>query len=371
MTSSEPTPVPIAPSIAPVITHVLSSPSTAASNDKRKGRKPKGGKIISKLQLMENMADAVPNVILHLKCSLKDLEEYNESISHQIKDPSFYTPEIPPDIQTYNSSGLFCNYEATDQEKNNRPQLYSSNLAYGNITSQISFTMCRQCGKDTTKENEEDTPSNKMQKINQKLKALKIRHFKNQISNKKSACFWCTCDFDNPECHIIYYDSDKELTGYGSFCLPECAVAYLMEESIDDSIKFDRYHLINQIYGKIFQYKKNIKPAPNPHYLLDKFYGNMTIQEYRELLNSEHILYVLNKPLTKILPELHESTEETVVHNGYVSLSQGGGGASAGGDASVRDDLSKPPQVEYKVKKRSDGKTKKGQIQMLHRHFGM
>jgi hypothetical protein len=83
-----------------------------------------------------------------------------------------------------------------------------------------------------------------------------------------------------------------------------------MEENIDDSTKFERYHLLNKIYGGIYNYNKNIKPAPNPYYLLDKFYGNLTIQEYRKLLKTEHTLVVLEKPLTRMLPELHDDSEE-------------------------------------------------------------
>ena len=56
--------------------------------------------------------------------------------------------------------------------------------------------------------------------------------------------------------------------------------------------------------------QKNIKPAPDPHYLLDKFYGNLNIKEYRRLLKTEHLLLVIDKPLTRILPELHEDTDD-------------------------------------------------------------
>jgi hypothetical protein len=107
---------------------------------------------------------------------------------------------------------------------------------------------------------------------------------------------------------------DNTVYGYGSFCRPECAVAYLMKENIDDSTKFERYHLLNKLYSGIYDYKKNIKPAPNPYYLLDKFYGNMTIQEYRRLLKTEHTLIVLEKPLTRLLPELHEDYEDVSLH---------------------------------------------------------
>ena len=87
-----------------------------------------------------------------------------------------------------------------------------------------------------------------------------------------------------------------------------------MKENIDDSAKFERYHLLNQIYSKIYEYKKNIKPAPNPYYLLDKFYGNLTIQEYRKLLKTEHLLLVIDKPMTRILPELYEDNDNFILN---------------------------------------------------------
>lgn len=158
---------------------------------------------------------------------------------------------------------------------------------------------------------QEESDDVNIKDMSAKLKQLKIQLYKNTLhSEKKSACFWCTYDFDNAPCYIPKYEMDGTIYGYGSFCRPECAVAYLMKETIDDSTKFDRYHLLNQIYSKVYECKKNIKPAPDPHYLLDKFYGNLTIQEYRRLLKTEHLLLVIDKPLTRILPELHEDTDD-------------------------------------------------------------
>ena len=41
---------------------------------KKRGRKPKGGKIIQQILPLANIKESKPNVILHLKCSLKDLQ---------------------------------------------------------------------------------------------------------------------------------------------------------------------------------------------------------------------------------------------------------------------------------------------------------
>ena len=92
-----------------------------------------------------------------------------------------------------------------------------------------------------------------------------------------------------------------------------------MNENIDTSSKFERFHLMNYIYGKIYNYTKNIKPAPNPFYTLDKYCGNLTIQEYRKLLNNDRLFMVVDKPLTKILPELHEENNDFILNKNAIS----------------------------------------------------
>jgi hypothetical protein len=88
-----------------------------------------------------------------------------------------------------------------------------------------------------------------------------------------------------------------------------------MEENIDSSAKFERYQLLNHIYSKIYEYKKNIKPSPNPYYMLEKYYGNLSIQEYRSLLRNERLFLIVDKPLTRILPELHEDNDDFIINN--------------------------------------------------------
>ena len=144
-----------------------------------------------------------------------------------------------------------------------------------------------------------------------------------------------------------------EMFGYGSFCRPECAVAYLMKENIDDSTKFERYHLLNHIYSKIYNFKKNIKPAPSPYFLLEKYYGNLSIQEYRKLLKTEHMLLIIEKPMTRILPELHEDNEDFIM-NIY------------GGKASQTTNQS----GVYKVKKQSDKQKGPSKSTIIKENFG-
>lgn len=284
-------------------------------NFKKRGRKPKGGKLITKQLNTEETNASSANVILHLKCSLKDLNEYNDKMNERITDPLTYNPSIPTDILTLYSgeshNGISLNKGYTTYDTNTTiartdAQDLDTNNAYSNY-------LCKNCSTISPPESTEEEIIGSVKDINQKLKQLKIQLYKN-VTDKKSACFWCTYEYDNPPCYIPKYEMDDSVTCYGSFCRPECAVAFLMKESIDDSIKFERYHLLNQIYSKIYHFKKNIKPAPNPYYLLEKFYGNLSIQEYRKLLKTEHMLLVIDKPMSRILPELHEDNDDFIMN---------------------------------------------------------
>lgn len=247
---------------------------------KKRGRKPKGGKIVQQLTSANATQEPKTNVILHLKCSLKDLQN----------------SLINTNIQSYDFNA-------------------NTNLEYDFLNSQMA-TMVNSIN-NTVVDNydEDDYKENDTKDVCRKLKQLEHNLHVNNICDKKSACFWCTYDFDNPPIYIPKYHLRDTYHVYGCFCSPECATAHLMEENIDSSVKFERYYLLNHIYSKIYDYKKNIKPAPNPYYMLEKFYGNLSIQEYRSLLKNERLFLIVDKPLTRIMPELHEDNDDFIINN--------------------------------------------------------
>jgi hypothetical protein len=256
----------------------------------KKGRKPKGGKLTLMPSDKVEKYNQITNIILHLKCNMFDLDTYNSDFNKFIKNPLQYDPTIPNDFKSYSANNAFMTYDCKSEEVRNEDVHTDNDLS----TSTVSKSEC-EC-------------------ISEKLKQIKINLYKNCVSNTKSDCFWCTYSFDNTPCYIPKYEIDGTIFGYGSFCRPECAAAFLMKENVDDSTKFERYHLLNNIYAKVYNYKKNIKPAPNPHYLLNKYYGDLTIDEYRSLLNSEHFLQIIEKPMTRILPEMHDDNEDNIEH---------------------------------------------------------
>lgn len=272
--------------------------------------------------------NTVPNIILHLKCHLKDL-------TSQIIDQYTYNPSVPPEIVAYNQNDN--SYFLLD-EKNGE-----------NIANTTTLPTPSTQNVDTTIDPSITTKETDTATINAKLKKLKISLYKNSPpDDKQSACFWCTCDYNGAPCYIPKYEIDNSIHAYGSFCSPECAAGFLLFEEIDDSTKFERLFLLNNIYGKIYDYTTSIKPAPKPFYLLNKFYGNLTIEEFRALSRSDQKQYkqllVIDKPLTRILPELHEEKDKSIT------------GASCSG--------------MYRVKRQSDSAGRQTKNDILKDTFG-
>mgnify|MGYP005993173037 FL=1 len=264
---------------------------------KKRGRKPKGGKIIQNDLPLTSEVKIEPNIILHLKCSISDIDiNYDDDTSSGMK----YNP-IVAQVESFNFENGEKNAFLLESDFNSK-----SNENKSTNDSDINCT--DECKNDS------NTKTNSKDNIWEKINSLKINLHNNNISDKRSACFWCTYTFDNPPIYIPKFEFKNSYEVYGCFCSPECSVAHLMNEKIDSTIKFERYQLLNHVYGKIYNYKKNIKPAPDPHYLLDKFYGSLSIKEYRDLFKNDQLLIVVEKPLTHVFPELYEDNSDFILN---------------------------------------------------------
>jgi len=261
-------------------------PVEAPKLPKKRGRKPKGGKIITNNFIQETNKSHEPNIIMHLKCGESDLVQ-NAFISSIV-----YEPNVPA-VETFqfeNTKSNDLGYSVIDYGVKEYATGGVKEFAPAGVKEYAPGIKEYGSGNEIQPlEINEKKPINETDETRQiwlKLKELTYQLHTNSISDKKSSCFWCTCDFDNPTILIPKFELNKMYHCYGCFCSPECATAYLFEEPIDTSTRFERYHLLNHIYCKIYNYEKNIKPAPNPYYLLNKYYGNLSIQEYRKLLKN-------------------------------------------------------------------------------------
>jgi len=350
---------------------------------KKRGRKPKGGKIITQKLEENNNNNEIPNIILHLKCSLNDIKNsdklncnggveesqiesynnssqlkgsdifiktaqqniesknlstttttttsvpaYNDSLSHLFK---VYNPDIASTASTNGdvnvnvtankNSNVFIPHSTASILSCSSNEILNNRAGMFNGVYSPDINLYGNNDYDEGDDGDSITGTCKNEKeIWRKINQLKISFHKSDIcknigGTQRSACFWCTCEFDSPAIYIPKSLTKDVYNVYGCFCSPECSAAFLMNENVDTSTKFERYHLLNLLYGKIYKYEKSIKIAPNPFYLLNKFYGNLTIQEYRKLFQSDQMIYIVNKPLTHILPELYEDNNDFLLNS--------------------------------------------------------
>ena len=258
-----------------------------------------------------NSADEFPFSEKGIRQSEDSRFSANMSNSNNSNNSNMFNVTYSPDISLYNSG----NGNNGNNHSNNHSNEYM--MSRGNNSNNI----CIGKNRDHDNDNDNDTDASNLneREIWRKINQLKLSFHKSDIcqnlgGTQRSACFWCTCEFDSPAIYIPKSCSKEGYQVYGCFCSPECAAAFLMNENIDTSTRFERYHLLNSVYGKIYKYEKSIKIAPNPYYLLNKYYGNLTIQEYRKLFHSDQMIYVVNKPLTHILPELYEDNNDFLLN---------------------------------------------------------
>jgi hypothetical protein len=107
------------------------------------------------------------------------------------------------------------------------------------------------------------------------------------------ACFWCAHGFDWTPCII----PEREVAGvykvYGNFCCPECAVAYLLSESVDPHTRWERIALLQRVYDQ--EGKGRIFPAPTRQ-CLKLFGGPLTIESFRNTVRDSKVRVDIHMP---------------------------------------------------------------------------
>jgi hypothetical protein len=229
-----------------------------------------------------------------------------------------------PNENTCNSNNIennsFCNIINNNEPlktdnllKTNNLLEYSINNNNFNITDNPDFI-----NKNNTNTNNINNTNNKVESEQyKKILYKKINILENNLHiniNKKSNCFWCTYDFDNLPVYIPKFITNDTYNVYGNFCSLECACGYLFSQEIDTSNKFERYYLLNNMYKNEITCD-NIKPAPNPFYTLDRFNGNLSIEEYRSISKLDNSILVIDKPISKISPEIFNENNDFKAYN--------------------------------------------------------
>jgi hypothetical protein len=96
------------------------------------------------------------------------------------------------------------------------------------------------------------------------------------------ACFWCAHSFAWQPCIIPEREEKGIYRVYGNFCSPNCCMAYLLHESLDTHVRWERVALLHRLYGKNYSTGR-IFPSPARE-SLQLFGGSVPIQQYRATL---------------------------------------------------------------------------------------
>jgi len=113
------------------------------------------------------------------------------------------------------------------------------------------------------------------------------------------ACFWCTEPFEGQPCVVPEREEKGTYKIYGNFCCPECGLAFLLNESLDPHVRWERIALLHRLYTK--WYTSRIFPAPKRE-SLKKFGGPMAIEQYRKTIRGNGVrVDIQMPPLVSIL----------------------------------------------------------------------
>lgn len=270
---------------------------------KKRGRKPKGGKIISSTLLNNDVQKEFQynkqNVILHLRCNSAQLE------SNIFLSNVDYNPNIES-VQAYNNNKNFCFLQKDKEDVLSSNDTFNNEISSSSTSSSASMSNM----SSTNGPSEQDKKS----ELWEKLKELQKQMHHNHMNKHKSCCFYCTLPYKNYPIYIPLRKQNDMYEVYGSFCSTQCAASFIFREERDDARKWEQYALLNSIYSPIFNYKMDIVPAPNPYYTLQKYHGNLTDSEYRELLDYNHLLFVIEKPITRVSHNIFLDNNEVTIH---------------------------------------------------------
>lgn len=108
------------------------------------------------------------------------------------------------------------------------------------------------------------------------------------------ACFWCAHNFDWKPSIIPEREEKGVYRVYGNFCSPSCALAYVLNESLDTHVRWERIALLHRLYGKNYK-SHRIFPSPKRE-SLKLFGGPLEIDQYRATIEQEKVRIDMQVP---------------------------------------------------------------------------
>jgi hypothetical protein len=108
------------------------------------------------------------------------------------------------------------------------------------------------------------------------------------------SCFWCAHPFTWKPSVIPEREEKGTYRVYGNFCSPSCSMSYLLDESLDTHVRWERIALLHRLYGKSYKGHR-IFPAPTRQ-TLAIFGGPLSIDQYRATIEEQRVRIDIQVP---------------------------------------------------------------------------
>lgn len=299
---------------------------------KKRGRKPKdkyGIYTIKKMNRKQIINEE--QVILHLPITSKEIQDEESKSSLFAYNPEITEP-LPYENENNHQSLLYDNQSCLGKTENTDSNIninyYKTELDNKvlecNIDKKIDDDIIIK--KIKYEDNNKIVEPKQIISINMRKKEVKIKYNKTNIKNTNSlvrqnfsdnsywpektniACWWCCHNFSNTPATLPTKYEKGIYSVIGVFCSPECAGAWNFNDKANDSLIWERYSLLNMLYINIYKnINLNIKLAP-PKELLEKFGGQLTIEEFRNSCSNYGRDFKLIMPPVKTI--IHSINEE-------------------------------------------------------------
>lgn len=133
-------------------------------------------------------------------------------------------------------------------------------------------------------------------------------------------CFWCSHPFEGRPCILPQACEGGVWKVYGNFCTPSCGLSYLLNQTMDTHIRWERIALLNRLYSSSIG--GGIYPAPSRE-TLTAFGGTFSISEYRGIIEGRRVRVDIHvPPMVSILASMDTKPidfYETSIKNTFIS----------------------------------------------------
>lgn len=194
-----------------------------------------------------------------------------------------YDPNPPVQPEPYDPivDNNFAMTEGVIEEEKRVEEKKEETLKYESVTEEVSEVV------------EEHRPLQVFSKCELMIEFAESSRAEQLPESTNIACYWCSHSYTGHPFIIPESERNGVYKVYGNFCSSECAMAYLLKESLDPHIRWDRMALLYRIYD--VDGKGRIYPAP-PRESLQLFGGPLTIESYRATLTSKKVRVDLHVP---------------------------------------------------------------------------